>query len=383
MNGNDYQELQKQIQKSYEEKDYKAVKNGCLKIIKNVSLIRKNMDYFDSLDKPFVDYALIVAACDEFDELEKNILKMLLSEKIITRERMLDSLDTAGLPDSDFAEDVYGFLCKIGVLSEAEAKKYIEGEETETTLRQEKSYIDMQIKTGYFHLQKAQQAEKNSDYLMARMEYLKCVESFKQAGVTSELENASKEYESFVKRDPIFKKLFLALNAGIKENPGILQSEITKKFEAMNWGQLYHYDRPIAKDDVYYALYFADKFGYITRTKKGRSYELFSNGEPTNFEPSIQNVTDNQSIDNSATKEISDNKATSTAEKTLNDLTADDIREIRQVVRETAEKAVADRFQQAKQEKQRMKEAENKRLMYISFVVIGIVLFVCLKVCTL
>jgi len=128
-----------------------------------------------------------------------------------------------------------------------------------------------------YHLQSARSSEKRGDYLGARMGYLKCVESYKQAGATTELEQASKEYDSFVQRDPIFKKLFTALNAGIKENPGILQSEITGKFETMNWGQLYNYDRPIAKDDVYYALYFADKFGYITRKKKGRSYELFSN----------------------------------------------------------------------------------------------------------
>ncbi|MDR0487663.1 MAG: hypothetical protein LBG91_05395 [Treponema sp.] len=135
------------------------------------------------------------------------------------------------------------------------------------------------LQEGHTILQWARDAEKKSDYLGARVNYLKCVECYKQANAITELDEATKEYEAFVKRDPIFKKLFTALNAGIKENPGILQSEITGKFESMNWGQLYSYDRPIAKDDVYYALYFADKFGYITRKKKGRSYELFSNGD--------------------------------------------------------------------------------------------------------
>jgi hypothetical protein len=130
-----------------------------------------------------------------------------------------------------------------------------------------------------YHKEQARNAEKCGDYLGARMGYLKCVESFKQAGAIAELEEATKEYEGFVRRDPIFKKLIMVLNEGIKENPGILQSEITGKAEAMDWQKLYSYDRSLAKEDIYYALYFADKFGYINRNKKGRSYELFSNGD--------------------------------------------------------------------------------------------------------
>ena len=277
MNFDDFFKLQKEIQKSYELKDYKAVKKGCLKILQNVSSIRKDEQNFDEINKSFVDYALIVTAKDDFDKTIKDILKMLLSEKVITREIMLDSLDTFDLPDSDFAEDVYNYLCELGVLSKEEAKNYIEGEETETTIRQDNSFKEMQLNTANYHLQKARQSEKASDYLMARMEYLKCVETFKQIGNAGDLEKATKEYEEFVKRDPIFKKLFLMLNALIKENPGILQSDITKKLESINWNQLYDYNRPIAKDDVYYALYFAAQFGYITRNKKGRSYELISN----------------------------------------------------------------------------------------------------------
>jgi len=133
------------------------------------------------------------------------------------------------------------------------------------------------LEDGHFAIKLAREAEKKGDYLGARVNFLKCVESYKQANAITELEKANKEYEEFVKRDPVFQKLFKVLNAGIKDNPGIIQSEITGKFEVMNWGQLYSYDRPIAKDDVYYVLYFAEKFGYITRTKKGRSYELISN----------------------------------------------------------------------------------------------------------
>ena len=124
------------------------------------------------------------------------------------------------------------------------------------------------------HLNWAKQAEKRGDFLAARMEYLKCVESWKQFGDDIELEKATREYEAFVRRDPVFEKLLSILLPIIKSNPGILQSEIAKQVESVDWATLYDYNRPIAREDVYYALYFAEKFDRITRTKKGRSYEL-------------------------------------------------------------------------------------------------------------
>lgn len=124
------------------------------------------------------------------------------------------------------------------------------------------------------HLNWARQAEKQGDFLAARMEYLKCVESWKQAGDDAELEKATKEYDEFVRRDPIFEKVISLLLPIIQANPGILQSDIAKQAESMEWATLYNYNRPVAREDIYYALYFADKFSRITRTPKGRSYEL-------------------------------------------------------------------------------------------------------------
>lgn len=124
------------------------------------------------------------------------------------------------------------------------------------------------------HLSWARQAEKQGDFLAARMGYLKCVECWKQAGDNAELEKATKEYEAFVRRDPIFEKLISVLLPIIQANQGILQSDIAKQAESMDWAALYSYNRPVAREDIYYALYFADKFGRITRAKKGRSYEL-------------------------------------------------------------------------------------------------------------
>lgn len=125
-------------------------------------------------------------------------------------------------------------------------------------------------------LGRAKAAERNGDYLSARVEYMKCIEDLKQSGVSEEqIQYVTKEYEEFVKRDPVFGKLVSALLPIIKGNPGILQSDISKRFLSMEWPSLYGYNRPVAKEDIYYALYFAEKLGKIRRIKKGRSYELY------------------------------------------------------------------------------------------------------------
>ena len=125
-------------------------------------------------------------------------------------------------------------------------------------------------------LSRARQAESNGDFLAARMDYLKCVESLKQAHDDAGLQTATEEYDAFVRRDPIFKALISGLLPFIHSNPGILQSDITQKVESLNWANLYRSNRPLAKEDIYYALYFAGKFGMIKRIKKGRSYELWA-----------------------------------------------------------------------------------------------------------
>lgn len=128
------------------------------------------------------------------------------------------------------------------------------------------------------HLKNALNLELAKDFLGARMHYMQCMESMRHLKDKEEYEVIGKQYENFVSRDPFFHKLAEGLIKGIKLNPGILQSEITKRLDPLEtWGQIQFYNRKISRDDIYYALYFMDKFGYITRTKKGRSYELFHN----------------------------------------------------------------------------------------------------------
>jgi hypothetical protein len=126
------------------------------------------------------------------------------------------------------------------------------------------------------HLKMAINLELAKDFLGARMHYMQCMECMRDLKETQEYNTIDKQYEKFVSRDPVFHKLAEGLIKGIKQNPGILQSEITKRLDPLEtWGQIQFYNRQISKDDVYYALYFMDRLGYITRTKKGRSYELY------------------------------------------------------------------------------------------------------------
>jgi hypothetical protein len=126
------------------------------------------------------------------------------------------------------------------------------------------------------HLNMAINLELAKDFLGARMHYMQCMERMRNLKDTQEYDVIEKQYEKFVSRDPVFHKLAEGLIKGIRLNPGILQSEITKRLDPLEtWGQIQIYNRKISRDDIYYALYFMDKLGYITRTKKGRSYELY------------------------------------------------------------------------------------------------------------
>ncbi len=117
------------------------------------------------------------------------------------------------------------------------------------------------------HLEWARQAEKEGNYLKARVEYLKCVESWKQANedgeFSEEFEAATKEYQGFVERDPIYRNFLKQVSPVISSNPGILQKDIYLLLPA------------IGHSDISYVLYFADLQGRIRRVKKGRTYELY------------------------------------------------------------------------------------------------------------
>lgn len=138
------------------------------------------------------------------------------------------------------------------------------------------------------YLSEALEAEVNEDFLKARVAYMQSIEILKRCSkkdFNTYIGSLQKMYDDFVLRDPYYKRLMAPLLQIIAKNNGILQSEITKHFQRSDWGALKYYNRPPLKDDIYYALYFADRFGDIIRVKKGRSYLLYLPGtEPNQLE---------------------------------------------------------------------------------------------------
>lgn len=139
------------------------------------------------------------------------------------------------------------------------------------------------------YLAKALEAESQGDFLKARVAYMQATDTLKNRCTKNEYEyympSLQKMYDEFVLRDPYYKKLITPLIEIITKNNGIQQSEITKYFQRSDWGALQKYNRSTLKDDIYYALYFADRFGHVIRIKKGRSYLLYLPGtEPLKLE---------------------------------------------------------------------------------------------------
>ncbi|MBF0487862.1 MAG: hypothetical protein HQK98_06850 [Nitrospirae bacterium] len=125
------------------------------------------------------------------------------------------------------------------------------------------------------YLERAMIAERTGDYLSARVAYMSFIEDLKRSGAPkTDIQQVMNIYEEFVRRDPVFKKLVSVLLPYIKSHPGMLQSDISTHFISVDWSTLCNHNRPVVKEDIYYALYFAEKLGLISRTKKGRSYEL-------------------------------------------------------------------------------------------------------------
>ena len=125
----------------------------------------------------------------------------------------------------------------------------------------------------------ALESETKKDFLTARVNYMKAVEELKRYTEPTEYEQViipvQKMYDEFVLRDPVYKYLMSKLLPIIESHKGILQSEISKEFESVDWGTLTNGNREVMKEDIYYALYFADKFGHIKRIKKDRTYQLY------------------------------------------------------------------------------------------------------------
>ena len=119
-----------------------------------------------------------------------------------------------------------------------------------------------------FHSGRARELSAAGRHDEARASYLKWVESARQLNVTANgafeagLREAQREYSEFAKTDPLNRAVCDALIPIVRDNPGLLQTDIYKKLVQFNRAQLS------------YAIYFAAEHGMIARVKRGRTYSL-------------------------------------------------------------------------------------------------------------
>jgi hypothetical protein len=124
-------------------------------------------------------------------------------------------------------------------------------------------FILQRVHGAYVFWRAARTAERRRDYKKARDLYLKATESLEQAeklvehpAATAYVEQLKAEYFDFVvHRDPYYRNYLKYLLPVIKAEPGILQTDMYKRFNS---------PRP----EIMYTLYFAEKEGLIRREKK-------------------------------------------------------------------------------------------------------------------
>lgn len=117
------------------------------------------------------------------------------------------------------------------------------------------------------HFARAREATRQNNFDLARVSYLKCIESWKNvvkldSAYEKQLSEAKQEYANFARTDPLYLKTLPLIKAEIQRHPGVLQTELYKLLPS------------VEKTDISYALYFAEEHGQIVRTKKGRTYQL-------------------------------------------------------------------------------------------------------------
>jgi len=163
--------------------------------------------------------------------------------------------------------------------------------------------ILQRTETAFACWREARLEERNSNFEKVRGLYLKASQSLEQVEKITEhpelsplLEKLKTEYYDFaVHRDPNYRLLLKHPLLWIKEHPGILQTELYKEFSNHK------------REDLSYALYFAEKEGLIRREEKGRSYQLFFVQDKTD-EPFLKLEDDEIDIQEKAAQELATKK---------------------------------------------------------------------------
>jgi hypothetical protein len=109
---------------------------------------------------------------------------------------------------------------------------------------------------------------KEDDYDMVRVSFFYWIAALRQANSRShgarkgEFDQAKTEFSEFARKDPLYLAWCEKLLPIIRSEPGILQTELYKRFPAHE------------KENISYSLYFAADHGGIKRVRTGRTYTL-------------------------------------------------------------------------------------------------------------
>lgn len=103
-----------------------------------------------------------------------------------------------------------------------------------------------------------------------RAELQRAAYSISREGTPEERREFTAFVAEFARRDPLYRDLMSTVRPMVRDSPGILQSDLTKRLI------LY------SPDQIRYVLYYAHEIGDLYRVKKGRSYALHL--EPTTID---------------------------------------------------------------------------------------------------
>lgn len=113
------------------------------------------------------------------------------------------------------------------------------------------------------HCEEIERAWKGGDYDWARQQLQRIAYTMIGSAVTAEERaNFTRLMAEFANEDPLYEHVMERVLPLVRDNPGILQSQIYK-------GQ-----PDDIKEQMRYVLYFAAELGHIRRVKKGNSYQL-------------------------------------------------------------------------------------------------------------
>lgn len=121
--------------------------------------------------------------------------------------------------------------------------------------------FDLSGDAGHF-LNSGRDAWVRGDFDIARIMYQKCAYSVTSGGTDREKVLLKQEQADFAQAHPLYKTIVKDIEEIVIVEPGTVQTALYKQLS-------------YNKEDIQWAIYFADELGDLRREKKGRSYAVY------------------------------------------------------------------------------------------------------------